>query len=33
MLIYIYSLQELFTDNETYVAKPYVTVGKLKIKV
>ena len=26
-------LQELFTDNDTYVAKPYVTVGKLKIKV
>ena len=29
----IYLLQELFTDNDTYVAKPYVTVGKLKIKV
>ena len=26
-------LQELFTEADTYVAKPYVTVGKLKIKV
>ena len=29
----MYLLQELFTDTDTYVAKPYVTVGKLKIKV
>ena len=31
--LFMYLLQELFTDTDTYVAKPYVTVGKLKIKV
>ena len=26
-------LQDLFTENDKYTARPYVTVGKLKIKV